>query len=182
MSGRFRWRMERETHSSTFAWKIPWTEELGELHSKGLQRVRHDWATQHNPIYIDAQLSCDVYSKWLGGDSVSKIKYPRSFRKTLWGIFHHWALSQAQLFLSSRIKAGQCLPLLWSFPGESESNCNRGMKKKKNEAEFCPKAQMETHKIEINKCLKKWQPSEMLHQLHSLLALLSIKMSLHLLI
>ena len=29
------------THSSTLAWKIPWTEEPGGLQSMGLQRVRH---------------------------------------------------------------------------------------------------------------------------------------------
>ena len=28
------------THSSIFAWRIPWTEEPGRLWSKGLQRVR----------------------------------------------------------------------------------------------------------------------------------------------
>ena len=32
-------------HSSTLAWKIPWTEEPGRLQSTGLQRVRHNWAT-----------------------------------------------------------------------------------------------------------------------------------------
>ena len=32
-------------HSSTIAWKIPWTEEPGRLQSMGSQRVRHDWAT-----------------------------------------------------------------------------------------------------------------------------------------
>ena len=32
-------------HSSTPAWKIPWTEEPGRLQSTGLLRVRHDWAT-----------------------------------------------------------------------------------------------------------------------------------------
>ena len=32
-------------HSSTLAWKIPWTEEPGRLQSMGLWRVRHDWAT-----------------------------------------------------------------------------------------------------------------------------------------
>ena len=30
------------THSSTLAWKIPWTEEPGGLPSMGLHRVRHD--------------------------------------------------------------------------------------------------------------------------------------------
>ena len=32
------------THSNIHAWKIPWTEELGGLHSKGSQRVIHDWS------------------------------------------------------------------------------------------------------------------------------------------
>ena len=30
------------THSSTLAWKIPWTEEPGRLQSMGLRRVGHD--------------------------------------------------------------------------------------------------------------------------------------------
>ena len=29
-------------HSSTLAWKIPWTEELGRLQSMGSRRVGHD--------------------------------------------------------------------------------------------------------------------------------------------
>ena len=33
---------ETATHSSILAWRIPWTEEPGELHSMGLQRVGHD--------------------------------------------------------------------------------------------------------------------------------------------
>ena len=33
---------EMATHSSTLAWKIPWTEEPGRLQSMGLQRVGHD--------------------------------------------------------------------------------------------------------------------------------------------
>ena len=32
-------------HSSTLAWKIPWTEEPGGLQSMESLRVRHDWAT-----------------------------------------------------------------------------------------------------------------------------------------
>ena len=36
--------LEKETaiHSSTIAWKIPWTEEPGRLQSMGSLRVRHD--------------------------------------------------------------------------------------------------------------------------------------------
>ena len=33
---------EMATHSSTLAWKIPWTEEPSGLQSMGLQRVGHD--------------------------------------------------------------------------------------------------------------------------------------------
>ena len=33
------------THSSTLAWKTPWAEEPGGLHSMGLQRAGHNWAT-----------------------------------------------------------------------------------------------------------------------------------------
>ena len=33
------------THSSSLAWKIPWTEEPGRLQSMGSRRVRHNWAT-----------------------------------------------------------------------------------------------------------------------------------------
>ena len=36
--------LEKEiaTHSSTLAWKIPWTEEPGRLQSRGSLRVGHD--------------------------------------------------------------------------------------------------------------------------------------------
>ena len=33
---------EMAIHSSTIAWKIPWTEEPGRLQSMGLQRVGHN--------------------------------------------------------------------------------------------------------------------------------------------
>ena len=53
-------------HSSTLAWKIPWTEEPGRVPSMGLQRVRHvratslslftlmHWRRNYNPL----QCSC----------------------------------------------------------------------------------------------------------------------------
>ena len=33
-------------HSSTPAWRIPWTEEAGGLQSMGSQRAGHDWVTE----------------------------------------------------------------------------------------------------------------------------------------
>jgi len=44
---------EMAPHSSILAWKIPWAEGTGGLHSMGSQRVGHEWATkQQQKIYI----------------------------------------------------------------------------------------------------------------------------------
>ena len=42
-------------HSSTFAWKIPWTEEPSRLQSMGSLRVRQDWVTS---------LSLSIFMHW----------------------------------------------------------------------------------------------------------------------
>ena len=39
------------THSSTLAWKLPWTEEPGRLQSLGSQRIRHDWVTSLHSLH-----------------------------------------------------------------------------------------------------------------------------------
>ena len=46
-------------HSSTLAWKIPWTEEPVRLQSTGLQRVGHDWATS---LSLSLQVCMYVYT------------------------------------------------------------------------------------------------------------------------
>ena len=46
---------ETATHSSTLAWKIPWTEEPGRLQSVGSWRAGHDWATS---VSVSLSLSC----------------------------------------------------------------------------------------------------------------------------
>ena len=49
--------LEKEiaTHSSTLAWKIPWTEEHGRLQSMGSQRVGHEWETSLSLSFIKIQ-------------------------------------------------------------------------------------------------------------------------------
>ena len=47
------------THSSTLAWRIPWTKEPGRLQSMGLQRVRHDRVTALHSLHT---LSLDTLS------------------------------------------------------------------------------------------------------------------------
>ena len=41
------WRRKWQPTLSILAWRIPWTEEPGGLQSMGPQRVRHNWATEH---------------------------------------------------------------------------------------------------------------------------------------
>ena len=55
--------MEKEMaiHSSTIAWKIPWTEEPGRLQSMGSQRVRHDWATS---LPTGCACACFLSRRW----------------------------------------------------------------------------------------------------------------------
>jgi len=43
---------EMATHSGILAWRIPWTEEPGGLHSIRLQRVRHTHSQHASPRKI----------------------------------------------------------------------------------------------------------------------------------
>ena len=50
-------------HSSTLAWKIPWTEEPGRLQSMGLQRVGHDGATSF--FFFHSFYTSRLFLSWL---------------------------------------------------------------------------------------------------------------------
>ena len=53
---------EMATHSSALAWRIPWTEKPGGLHSTGSQRVRHGWATLLSLTFISVGVLVSYYS------------------------------------------------------------------------------------------------------------------------
>ena len=63
-------------HSSILAWRIPWTEELGELQSMGSKRVGHDWATKHTPTR--KQPHCLHVGVW-----TDRLRWIRSLDSTL---------------------------------------------------------------------------------------------------
>ena len=72
--------LEKEvaTHSSTFAWRIPWTEELDRLESMGWQRVGHDCAwlslSHIHAEYMSKRLSWmnkKLKSRFLGKISIT---------------------------------------------------------------------------------------------------------------
>ena len=82
-------------HSSTLAWKIPWTEEPGGLPSMGSQRVRPDWATslslftfthwrrkwQPTPMFLPGEshgwrslVGCSPWGRW-GSDTTEQLPF-----------------------------------------------------------------------------------------------------------
>ena len=52
-------RVSKATHSSTLAWKIPWTEEPGGLQSMGSQRVGHDSIHAQASIFLSFKWECE---------------------------------------------------------------------------------------------------------------------------
>ena len=74
---------EMATHSSSLAWRIPWTEEPGGLSSMGSQRVGHDWATKPpRPLF-------SAYTEEIPGSGLSQstgAALPKSWPdKVPWG-------------------------------------------------------------------------------------------------
>ena len=49
---------EIATHSSTLAWRIPWTEEPGGLQSTGSLRVGHDWQLHFHFLGLVGKMTC----------------------------------------------------------------------------------------------------------------------------
>ncbi|CAI9158143.1 unnamed protein product [Rangifer tarandus platyrhynchus] len=47
---------EMAAHSSTLAWRIPWTEEPGGLQSTGSQRVGHELSNFHSHFFFQVPL------------------------------------------------------------------------------------------------------------------------------
>ena len=77
-------------HSSTLAWKIPWTEEPGRLQSMGSLRVRHDWATS---------LSLFTFMHWRRKWQPTPVFLPGESqgREAWWAAIYGVAQSQTQL-------------------------------------------------------------------------------------
>ena len=112
------------THSSTLAWKIPWTEEPGRLQSMGSLRVRHDWsdlaAAAWDLIWSGRRFHLGKRGTW--EDSIV----------SLFPYFNiYWRQKEVQILESyNHSKDSIKFHLYWiGFPGGSdhkESSCNAG--------------------------------------------------------
>ena len=114
---------EMATHSSTLAWKIPWTEEPGRLHSMGSQRVKHNWsdlACTHSII-----LNISLNWKW---KSESEVAQSCWLFVTLWNVAYQAPLSMGfsrQEYWSGLPFPSPDLPNpgieLWSPPSQADT-------------------------------------------------------------
>ena len=98
-------------HSSTLAWKIPWTEEPGRLQSMGLRRVRHDRATS---------LSLFTFMPWRRKWKPTPVFLPGESLGwgSLMGCRHGVSQSQTQLkqLSSSSLTSWFCYSFIISHP------------------------------------------------------------------
>ena len=93
-------------HSSTFAWKIPWTEEPGGLQSMGFRRVGHDWATS---------LSLFTFMHWKRKWQPTPVFLPGESqgRRSWWAAVYGVAQSRTRLKrLSSSSSSRSCIHAL----------------------------------------------------------------------
>ena len=101
---------EMATQSSSFAWKMQWTEEPGGLQSMGLQRIGHDWAHNGTPL----QSSClenpmDGGVWWVAVHGVTK---SQTWLSDFTFTFHFHALEEEMATHSS--------VLAWKIPWTEE--------------------------------------------------------------
>ena len=107
-------------HSSTFAWKIPWTEEPGGLQSMGSLGVRHDWVASLSLSWIGEgngnPLQCSCLENPRDGGAwwaaVSGVAHSRTRLRDFTFTFHFHALEKEMATHSS--------VLAWRIPGTGE--------------------------------------------------------------
>ena len=93
-------------HSSTPAWKIPWTEKPGGLQSMGSWRVRYDWVTS---------LSLFTFMHWRRQWQPPPVFLPGGLHR----VGHDWNDLAAAAVLSCFRHVQLCDPMDCSPPGSS---------------------------------------------------------------
>ena len=106
-------------HSSTLAWKIPWTEYPGELQSMGSLRVGHDWTTS---------LSLFTFMHWRRKWQPTPVSLPGESQGAWWAAIYgvtqsrtglKWLSSSSTHICMCSVVLILCNPLDCSLPGSS---------------------------------------------------------------
>ena len=99
------------THSSVFAWRIPWTEAPGGLLSIGSQRVRHDWS---NLPFMHSLSTLYCTRHWTK-------QYIVWFTLRIMCHFHHFKDKEAEAFE----RLGDLSKAAWIISGRPSLLCPR---------------------------------------------------------
>ena len=94
-------------HSSTLAWKIPWTGEPGGLQSMGSLRVRHDWTTS---------LSLFTFMHWRRKWQPTPVFFPGESQG--WGSLvgcHLWGRRESNTTEATQRQQQQQGPEVWAW-------------------------------------------------------------------
>ena len=134
-------RRQWHPHSSTLAWKIPWTEEPGGLQSMGSLRVGHDWATslwlftfmhwrrkwQPTPVFLPGEsqgwgslVGCHLWGCTESDTTEATQQQQQPLPSTSWGVCAQ-SVSHVWLFVNPRTVALQA-PLSMGFPRQEYWN------------------------------------------------------------
>ena len=112
------WPLEKAMapHSSTLAWKIPWTEEPGRLQSIGSLRVGHDWATS---------LWLFTFMHWRRKWQPTPVFLPGESQgwETWWAATYGVAQSRTRLKRLSSSSSSSWWPWLSRWCNDKESSC-----------------------------------------------------------
>ena len=118
------------TNSSILTWRIPWIEDPGRLQSMGLQRVRHNWLSEHCCV---SKWSCTYPSPSVSSGNTSLTPHQLSWPSGVWNLAAHQvsAMDAPPLNVSGYLcspacsdKCFQALPGLhsslpkWTLPAE----------------------------------------------------------------
>ena len=96
-------------HSSTLAWKIPWTEEPSRLQSMGLLRVGHDWATSLSLFtFMHWRRKWQPIPVFLPGESQGR----GTLMGCIYGVAQSWTWPN---WLSSSSSSSHQWPMIYSF-------------------------------------------------------------------
>ena len=103
-------------HSSTLAWKIPWTEEPGGLQSMGSLRVGHDWV---------ASLSLFTFMHWRRKWQPTPVFLPGESqgRGSLWAAVYGVAQSRTRLRRLSSSNICKSINVI-HIKKKNDKNCN----------------------------------------------------------
>ena len=106
-------KKEMATHTHILAWRVPWTEEPGQLQSMVSQGVRHDWNDLHTGNHNNPMVVLNAM-KWFS--SVQSLRH-------VWLFATPWtATRQASLSITnSWVYSDSCPLRRWCHPTFSSS-------------------------------------------------------------